>query len=160
MANRVITGRLRLLHGRCHCHELYVCRHSRTRNNCRQCQLHIHSYRGPVNLPKRAWLLILDHPNRSHLDWLRSTRLYRRYYVGKYVTQHYNASNYAYLDNWLMINASLHSVTTSVCGLWLCVQAYETSVNNGVSTQRIVGDCSETDYNATPTDTELSGYTL
>ncbi|KAK0836322.1 hypothetical protein LTR03_013789 [Friedmanniomyces endolithicus] len=65
--------------------------------------------------------------------------------VSDYRTPYYNNSKYAYLDTWLMINASLKGFTANVCGLWFCVQAYETSVSNGVPSQKIIGNWSETD---------------
>ncbi|KAK0815463.1 hypothetical protein LTR59_000536 [Friedmanniomyces endolithicus] len=65
--------------------------------------------------------------------------------VSDYRTPYYNNSKYAYLDTWLMINASLTAVTANVCGLWFCVQAYETTISNGVLSQKIIGNWSETD---------------
>lgn len=68
--------------------------------------------------------------------------------VSGYKTKHYNQSNYAYIDTWLMIDASEESataVTATTCGLWFCVQAYEANVTNGNPTQEIVGNWSETD---------------
>ncbi|KAK1065774.1 hypothetical protein LTR74_007655 [Friedmanniomyces endolithicus] len=65
--------------------------------------------------------------------------------VSDYRTPYYNNSKYAYLDTWLMINASLTAVTANVCGLWFCVQAYETTISNGLLSQKIIGNWSETD---------------
>ncbi|KAK5683200.1 hypothetical protein LTS10_004731 [Elasticomyces elasticus] len=65
--------------------------------------------------------------------------------VGGYVTQYHNNTNYAYLDRWLMINTSTNAVNANVCGLWLCVQTYETNVSDGILSQRITGNWSETD---------------
>lgn len=64
--------------------------------------------------------------------------------VGGYKTKYYNESSYLYLDTWLMIDASSRSVSATACGLWFCAQAYETSVSNGVSTQKTIGTWSET----------------
>jgi len=62
--------------------------------------------------------------------------------VSGYSTQYTNKT-YAYLDTWLMINSSAGTVTAAACGLWFCVQAYETSINNGILTQTITGNYSE-----------------
>lgn len=65
---------------------------------------------------------------------------------GWYNSAHYNESNYMYLDTWLMMNATQSPPTATTCGLWFCVQAYNISVSNGIQTQQIVGNWSESTY--------------
>jgi len=64
--------------------------------------------------------------------------------VGGWASSYYNNSNHLWVDRWLMVNAD-DSYTAHACGLWFCVQAYNTSVISGIQTQTIVGNWSTID---------------
>lgn len=63
-----------------------------------------------------------------------------------FVTSHYNDSKTIYIEQFIQVeipNATSPDPTVRACGLWFCIQAYNTTTRNGIQTQEIVGNWSE-----------------
>lgn len=70
--------------------------------------------------------------------------------VEQFNSEFYNNSDTMLLESFIALNVpetQQSNPSIRVCGLWYCVQAYNTSVNNGILTQEIVGNHSKTDCN-------------
>lgn len=72
--------------------------------------------------------------------------------VDQFVSSHYNDSRTRYLAQFIEVDIAENLyITVRACALWFCVQAYNTSVRNGIQSQEIIGNASQTDHVGTAT---------